>query len=83
MKVEIKLQPELKLPFAVIHTGEVTAEVQRAAAMLSEERAALISAGEDDKMCAPSGGYLSGACGGRKNGYSRRQKAVPKQQTAL
>lgn len=33
MKVEIKLQPELKLPFAVIHTGEVTAEVQRAAAM--------------------------------------------------
>ncbi len=60
MKVEIKLQPELKLPFAVIHTGEVTAEVQRAAAMLSEERAALISAGEDDKivMLHPEDIYL-------------------------
>ena len=45
MKVEIKLQPELNVPFAVIHTGKVTAEVQRVAALLSEERASLISAG--------------------------------------
>lgn len=60
MKVEIKLQPELKLPFAVIHTGKVTAEVQRAAAMLSEERAGLISVGEDDKivMLHPEDIYL-------------------------
>ena len=41
MKVEIKLQPELNVPFAVIHTGKVTAEVQRVAALLSEERATL------------------------------------------
>ena len=50
MKVEIKLQPELNVPFAVIHTGKVTAEVQRVAALLSEERASLISAGEDEKI---------------------------------
>lgn len=50
MKVEIKLQPELNVPFAVIHTGKVTAEVQRVAALLSEERASLISTGEDEKI---------------------------------
>lgn len=50
MKVEIKLQPDLKAPFAVIYTEEVTAEVQRAVHLLAEERADLISAAEDEKI---------------------------------
>lgn len=50
MKVEIKLQPDLKSPYAVIYTGELTTEVHRAAAVLAEERADLVPAEENDKI---------------------------------
>lgn len=50
MKVEIKLQPDLKSPYAVIYTGELTTEVHRAAAVLAEERADLMPAEENDKI---------------------------------
>ncbi len=50
MKVEIKLQPDLKFPYAVIYTGELTTEVHRAAAVLAEERADLVPAEENDKI---------------------------------
>ena len=60
MKVEIKLQPDLKAPFAVIYTEEVTDEVQRAVHLLAEERADLISAAEEEKivMLHPEDIYL-------------------------
>lgn len=60
MKVEIKLQPDLKAPFAVIYTEEVTEEVQRAVHLLTEERADLISAAEEEKivMLHPEDIYL-------------------------
>ena len=60
MKVEIKLQPDLKAPFAVIYTAEVTAEVQRAVSLLAEEHADLISAAEEEKivMLHPEDIYL-------------------------
>ena len=60
MKVEIKLQPDLKAPFAVIYTEEVTDEVQRAVHLLTEERADLISAAEEEKivMLHPEDIYL-------------------------
>ena len=50
MKVEIKLQPDLNSPYAVIYTGELTTEVHRAAAVLAEERADLVPAEENDKI---------------------------------
>lgn len=50
MKVEIKLQPDLKSPYAVIYTGELTTEVHRAAAVLAEERADLVPAEENAKI---------------------------------
>ena len=60
MKVEIKLQSDLKVPFAVIYTAEVTAEVQRAVSLLAEEHADLISAAEEEKivMLHPEDIYL-------------------------
>lgn len=60
MKVEIKLQPDLKTPFAVIYAEEVTAEVQRAVSLLAEEHADLISAAEEEKivMLHPEDIYL-------------------------
>lgn len=60
MKVEIKLQPDLKTPFAVIYAEEVTAEVQRAVSLLAEEHADLISATEEEKivMLHPEDIYL-------------------------
>ena len=84
MKVEIKLQPELNVPFAVIHTGKVTAEVQRVAALLSEERASLISAGEDEKivMLHPEEIYLV-RVEAEKTVIHGDKKTVPKRQTAL
>ena len=37
MKVEIKVLPELKEPYAVIYAGDITSEIRRAAALLEKE----------------------------------------------
>ena len=37
MKVEIKVLPELKEPYAVIYAGDITSEIRRAMALLEKE----------------------------------------------
>ena len=37
MKVEIKVLPELKEPYAVIYAGDITSEIRSAMALLEKE----------------------------------------------
>ncbi|MGI6315447.1 MAG: LytTR family DNA-binding domain-containing protein [Christensenellales bacterium] len=50
MKVEIKLIPEAKEPYAVIHASEVTPQVQRAADLLRADSPGVISVVENERI---------------------------------
>lgn len=50
MKVEIKVLPETKEPYAVIYTSEITPEVRRAAELLKMENADVIPVVENERI---------------------------------
>ena len=50
MKVEIKVLPELKEPYAVIYAGDITSEIRRAAALLEKETPDVIPVRENDSI---------------------------------
>lgn len=50
MKVEIKVLPEAKEPYAVIYASEITPEIRRAAALLEKEIPDVISVKENDSI---------------------------------
>lgn len=50
MKVEIKVLPEVKEPYAVIYASEITPEIRRAAALLEKEIPAVIPVKENDSI---------------------------------
>ena len=50
MKVEIKVLPEAKEPYAVIYTSEITPEIRRAAALLEKEIPDVIPVKENDSI---------------------------------
>ena len=50
MKVEIKVLPEAKEPYAVIYASEITPEIRRAAALLEKEIPDVIPVKEDDSI---------------------------------
>ena len=73
MKVEIKVLPELKEPYAVIYAGDITSEIRRAAALLEKETPDVIPVRENDSIIVlrpdDSGGK-------RKDGRIYQGKAV-------
>ena len=50
MKVEIKVLPEAKEPYAVIYASEITPEIRRAAALLEKEIPDVIPVKENDSI---------------------------------
>ena len=50
MKVEIKVLPEAKEPYAVIYASEITPEIRRAAALFEKEIPDVIPVKEDDSI---------------------------------
>ena len=50
MKVEIKVLPELKEPYAVIYAGDITSEIRRAEALLEKETPDVIPVRENDSI---------------------------------
>ncbi len=50
MKIEIKVLPETKEPYAVIYTSEITPEVRRAAELLNMESSGVISVVENERI---------------------------------
>lgn len=50
MKVEIKVQAEIKEPYAVIYTGEVSEDVRRVAAMIEAHSCGVVSAMENERI---------------------------------
>ena len=50
MKVEIKVMPEAKEPYAVIYASEITPEIRRAAALLEKEIPDVIPVKENDSI---------------------------------
>lgn len=50
MKVEIKLQPETKEPYAVIYTSEISPELQRTAELLKMENSGVIPVSENERI---------------------------------
>ena len=50
MKVEIKVLPESKEPYAVIYASEITPEIRRAAALLEKEIPDVIPVKENDSI---------------------------------
>lgn len=47
MKIEIKLVPELKEPYAVIHTASITDEIQELVAAFETERSMIIAKADE------------------------------------
>ena len=50
MKVEIKVLPEAKEPYAVIYASEITPEIRRAVALLEKEIPDVIPVKENDSI---------------------------------
>ena len=50
MKVEIQIQKDLREPWAVIHAGELTPEIQRAAALLEGEGGGSVVAEKQERL---------------------------------
>ena len=50
MKVEIKVLPEAKEPYAVIYASEITPEIRRTAALLEKNNSGVISVMENERI---------------------------------
>ncbi len=50
MKVEIQIQKDLREPWAVIHAGELTPEIQQAAALLEGEGGGSVVAEKQERL---------------------------------
>ena len=50
MKVEIKVLPEAKEPYAVIYASEITPEIRRAAALLETKNSGVVSVMENERI---------------------------------
>ena len=50
MKVEIKVLPEAKEPYAVIYASEITPEIRRTAALLETKNSGMISVMENERI---------------------------------
>ncbi len=50
MKVEIKVMPEAKEPYAVIYASEITPEIRRTAALLETKNSGVISVMENERI---------------------------------
>lgn len=50
MKVEIKVLPEAKEPYAVIYASEITPEIRRTAALLETKNSGVVSVMENERI---------------------------------
>ena len=50
MKVEIKVMPEVKEPYAVIYASEITTEIRRTAALLETKNSGVVSVMENERI---------------------------------
>ena len=50
MKVEIKVLPEAKEPYAVIYASEITPEIRRTAALLETKKSGVVSVMENERI---------------------------------
>ena len=50
MKVEIKVLPEAKEPYAVIYASEITPEIRRTAALLETKNSGVVSVMENERF---------------------------------
>ena len=50
MKVDIKVLPEAKEPYAVIYASEITPEIRRTAALLETKNSGVVSVMENERI---------------------------------